>query len=308
MALTLVEAAKQNSGDVVKSVVIEQYARSSDILRVLPFETIQGNSIKYNQEGALPGVGFRGVNEGYTESTGILNPETESLVIAGGDLDVDNFIIKTMGQGIRSTQEMMKVKALALRWTKEFIKGDSTSNKKVFDGLQVRIIGNQLISNGTTSGGDPLSLIKLDEMIDAVQGINYLLMNKGMRRRITQAARNPAIGGTVTYTQDSFGRTQTKYNDLEILIADEDNEGNQILPFTEAAASGGAASTSIYGLAIEEGVLNGIQDSEPEVKDLGEIDDKPVNRTRIDWGNGIIIYNGRAAGRLYGISDAAATV
>jgi len=66
MALTLVEAAKINPGDVLKSAIIEQYARTSDILRVLPFEDIQGNAVKYNQESALPGVGFRGVNEGYT--------------------------------------------------------------------------------------------------------------------------------------------------------------------------------------------------------------------------------------------------
>jgi len=114
MALTLVEAAKINSGDVVKSAVIEQYARSSDILRVLPFENISGNAIKYNQEGSLPGIGFRGVNEAYSESTGVLNPVTEPLVIAGGDLDVDNFIIETQGASVRSTHEMMKVKALAL--------------------------------------------------------------------------------------------------------------------------------------------------------------------------------------------------
>lgn len=308
MALTLVEAGKLNSGDVVRSAVIEQYARSSDILRVLPFEDIQGNAVKYNQEGALPGVGFRGVNEAYTESTGIINPKTEPLVIAGGDLDVDNFIITTNGSGVRSTHEMMKVKALALRWTKEFIKGDSETNNKVFDGLQVRVTGNQLISNGTTSGGDPLSLIKLDELIDAVNGITHLIMNKTMRRRLTQASRSVSVGGTVTFTQDSFGRQVTKYNDIPILIADEDNEGNQILPFTEAAASGGAAATSIYGVHFEEGVFNGIQANTIDAKDLGELDTKPAQRTRVDWYNGICIYDGRAAGRLYGISNAAAAV
>ena len=130
MALTLIEAAKRNAGDEVRAAVIETYARASDILRVLPFENIAGNALKYNQEQALPGIGFRGVNEGYTESTGVLNPVTESLVIAGGDLDVDKFIIATQGPDQRTAQEMMKVKALAHRWGYTFIKGDSTGASK----------------------------------------------------------------------------------------------------------------------------------------------------------------------------------
>jgi hypothetical protein len=88
MALTLVEAAKLETGDVVRQAIIELYAGSSDILMNLPFETIAGNAMKYNRESSLPGVGFRGVNEAYTPSTGVLNPLTEALVIAGGDLDV----------------------------------------------------------------------------------------------------------------------------------------------------------------------------------------------------------------------------
>jgi hypothetical protein len=61
MALTIVEASKLNSGDVARTAIVEMYARNSDILRVLPFEGISGNALKYNREDILPGVGFRGV-------------------------------------------------------------------------------------------------------------------------------------------------------------------------------------------------------------------------------------------------------
>src|SRR4051812_38115870 len=115
MALTLIEAAKLHSGDALRQSIIEIYASSSDILRVLPFENIAGNALRYNREETLPGVGFRGINEGYTESVGVLNPQVEPLVIAGGDLDVDKFILDTMGQDQRATHEAMKLKALSLR-------------------------------------------------------------------------------------------------------------------------------------------------------------------------------------------------
>jgi hypothetical protein len=309
MALTLIEAAKRNSGDVIKQAVIEIYAKNSDILRVLPFENIAGNALKYNQEQALPGVGFRGVNEGYTESTGILNPVTEALAIAGGDIDVDIFIDKTQGSDQRAVQESMKIKALALSFTKTFIKGDSEAISKEFDGLQVRIVGDQLIDAGATSGGDALSLGKLDEMIDQVDDPNYLIMNKTMRRRLTVAARTAAVGGDIQYGLDEFGRQITMYNGLPILIADKDNTNTAILPFTEANPGGGtAASTSIYCISTLDGMVTGIQNGEIDVKDLGELQTAPAYRTRIEWYVGMTIYNGKAAARLRGIKDDVVTV
>jgi len=305
MALTLVEASKLYAGDPLRSAIIELYARSSDILQVLPFDDIQGNAYRYNREQTLPGIGFRGVNEAYPESTGILNPITEPLVIAGGDLDVDKFILDTMGENQRSVHEAMKVKALALKWTETFIKGDQATEPREFDGLQVRCTGNQLISAGSTAHGTPLSLAKLDQLIDAVNEPQYLIMNKTMRRRLSAAARLTTVGGYITYTLDAFGRQVTRYNDLPILIADEDNEGNQILPFTEAAYSGNSTACSIYCVSFGEGKLTGLQNGGIDVRDLGEIQTKPALRTRVEWYNGIAVFHGKSAARLQHISDAA---
>jgi hypothetical protein len=305
MALTLVEASKLYAGDPLRSAIIELYARSSDILQVLPFDDIQGNAYRYNREQTLPGIGFRGVNEAYTESTGILNPITEPLVIAGGDLDVDKFILDTMGENQRSVHEAMKVKALALKWTETFIKGDQATEPREFDGLQVRCTGNQLISAGSTAGGAALSLAMLDKLIDQVNDPQYLIMNKTMRRRLSAAARLTTVGGYITYTLDAFGRQVTRYNDLPILIADEDNEGNQILPFTEAASAGNSTACSIYCVSFGEGKLTGLQNGGIDVRDLGEIQTKPAMRTRVEWYNGIAVFHGKSAARLQHIGDLA---
>ncbi|MFW9871962.1 MAG: major capsid protein [Candidatus Thorarchaeota archaeon] len=307
MSLTLVEAAKLYAGDPVRSAIIEIYARSSDILRVLPFNGIDGNAYKYNREETLPGIGFRGVNESYSESTGVLNPITEPLVIAGGDLDVDKFIIDTMGENQRSVHEAMKVKALSLNWTLKFIKGDQTSEPREFDGLQVRCTGNQLIAAGSTANGTPLSLAKLDELIDAVQDPQYLIMNKTMRRRLSAAARTTTVGGYISYDIDEFGKQVTKYNDLPILIADEDNTGAQILPFTEAATSGTSTATSIYCVSFGDGMLTGLENGGIDVRDLGELETKPALRTRVEWYNGIAVFHGKSVARLWSISNAAVT-
>lgn len=307
MALTLIEAAKMETGDVIRSAVIELYAGSSDVLRVLPFEDIAGNALRYNREGNLPGVGFRGVNEAYTASTGVLNPITEPLVIAGGDLDVDNFILKTMGMGIRARHEAMKVRALALAWTRKFIKGDQATDPREFDGLQTRVVGGQLIAAGATANGTALSLGKLDEAIDQTLNPTHLVMNKAMARRLTVAARTASVGGNITWDKDEFGNRVMAYNGLPILTVDLDGEGSAILPFTEAATSGTATATSIYAISLGADGVTGIQNGGMDVRDLGELQTAPVWRTRVEWFTGMAVFNGRAATRLWSIADAAVT-
>ena len=307
MALTLVEAAKLETGDAVRQAIIEMYAGSSAILQNLPFEGISGNALKYNREESLPGVGFRGVNESYTPSTGVLNPLTESLVIAGGDLDVDKFIIDTMGMNQRSVHEAMKIRALSLAWTRKFVKGDTATDPREFDGLQTRITGSQKIQAGTTANGTPLSLNKLDEAIDQTLNPTHLLMSKAMKRRITQASRSSSIGGFLTFERDEFGAPIEYYNGLPIMTIDLDNTGTAILPFSEAATSGTATATSIYVVSFgNDGVL-GLQNGGIDVRDMGELQTAPVYRTRVEWYNGFGVFNGRAATRLWSISDAAVT-
>lgn len=306
-AMTLVEAAKLATNDPLKAGIIELYAGSSSILMNLPFIGISGNAYKYNREGSLPGVGFRGVNEAYTASNGVINPITEALTIAGGEIDVDKFIVATQGNSARATHEAMKVRSLSLAWTKKFIKGDTASDPREFDGLQVRTTGDQVISAGTTANGAALSLYKLDQAIDQTLNPTALVMNKTMRRRLSQAARTTTVGGYITYSQDAFGKQVMKYNDLPILEIDLDNTQTEILGFTEAAASGTDTATSIYVVSMGDDGLAGLQNGSIEVKDLGEIQASPLYRTRIEWYNGMAVFNGRAVTRLKFIGDLAVT-
>lgn len=305
MSLTLIEASKtlQNPLD---QAVVEIYAKESAILGVLPFMGITGNAYKYNREDTLPGIGFRGVGESYTESTGVINPLTEALVIAGGEIDVDTFIVKTEGGGRRAIETSMKLKALSLAWGAKFFKGDSVSNPAEFDGLQKRLVNNQLIAAGATSGGDALSLQLLDRAIDQTRSATHLAMSKAMRRRFTQAVRNVNVGGVIAQSVDSFGRQVTTYNGLPILEIDEDNAGVEVLGFTEANPGGGSAvGASIYVLSLGLDTLCGIQNGLPVAEDLGKLQSKPAYRTRVEWFSGLCMRHPRGATRVWGIKDLA---
>lgn len=300
MALTLLEAAKLST-DSLQRGVISKFAESSAVLERLPFDDVQGNAYTYNVEQTLPGIAFRGVNEAFTESTGVVLPVVESLAIGGGDSDVDKFIVRTRSNvnDIRAVYDAMKAKALSLSITKTFFDGDSTANPKEFDGLNVRLAGgSQEITAG--ANGATLTEAMLDDLIDRVVGTpDVLLMSKAMRREVTALAR---ANSQISYGLDGFGRRVTLFAGVPIGIIEEDNTGAEILGFDETQGSSNIAG-SIY--AVRFGVqqyLWGIQNSVMTVADLGELDAKPVYRTRIEWFlNPCCIGHPKSVARLKGI-------
>lgn len=305
-ALTLVEAAKiaANNGETKKAGVISLYAEKSDILSAMPFDGILGNALTFTQEGSLPTTAFRGINEGFTPSNGSFAPQTESLYAAGGDLDVDMFILKTQGEQVRGRHEGLKVKALAIGITDQIIKGDSATDARGFDGLQKRVTGSQLIENGNTSGGDPLSLTALDMAIDQVDSPTHLIMSRAMRLKFTSAYRS-SVFPNIMMSADETGKQYWSYNGLPILVGYPQNSNTKILPFTEAGGGGGTTSTSMYVVNFSEDGVMGIQNSGIDVRDLGELDTLPVKRTRVEWYMSMVAQSPYAAARLRGISNAA---
>ncbi len=304
-SLTLTEAAKLETGNELRKAIIELYSGSSSILANLPFQNISGNALKYNREANYPGIGFRGVNEAYTPSMGVLNPVTEVLVIAGGELDVDKFIVDTMGQEQRAVHEAMKVRALSLAWTNKFINGDNATDPREFDGLQIRAAGDQVISAGSTANGAALSLAKMDQAIDQTLNPTHIIMNKGMARRFATAGRTTSVSGYVEWLPNQLGQRIMMYNGLPIITVDLDNNGSAILGFDEASVSGTATSTSIYVVSMGADGLTGLQNGGIDVRDLGELETQPLLRTRVEWYNGIAVFNGRALTRLQHIGDLA---
>jgi len=312
-AITLIEAMKLavNNGETKRAGVIATFARTSAWLARIPFRTIAGNAYAYTQEAMLPGIAFRGINEGYTSSAGIINSASEALRIAGGDLDVDVATIRMLGEGIRSSHEQLKTKALAAAVSTKLMKGDSTTDPREFDGIQARIpvTGSQFIAAGTTDAGDPLSIFKLDQLIAKVSGPNKRLwMPQALAMRVAQAARNPAVGGYITWAPNEFGQRMMSYAGVPIDVEYPDSDGVESLAFDEqgdlGGTPGGSTSASVYCVSLGEGYVSGIQNGPMEVRDLGELDTLPLYRTRVEWLIGLVVEHPRAAARLGGVSDA----
>lgn len=313
-SITLLEAAKAafSGGEMKRSGIIATFARTSAWLANVPFRSIPGNSYAYNQEGVLPGVAFRGINEAYTASAGIINPAAEALRVAGGDLTVDSALVKMFGSEVRTTHETLKAKALSASITNKLIKGDSATDPREFDGLQARVStsGNQFVSAGTTDAGDALSLFKLDQLIGKVAGPNkQLWLNKTMIQRLTQAGRTYTVGGFIMWTPDMFGRQIPTYNGVPLVEPYPENDGTEPLAFDENGDLGGTpagtSATSVYCVSLGDGYFSGIQNGVMEVRDLGEDTESPHLTTRVEWLVSIVIEHPRAVARYGGISNAA---
>lgn len=303
-AVTLIEAAKAlPPREEFRSAAIEIYASATDLLAAMPFQTITGNAVRWNQQAVLPASAFRKVNGSYTATTGSFSPQIEPLVIAGGDLQVDPFITKTMGEDQRGQQERLQLIALAHNFSHKIIKGDSATTAEEFNGLQTRLTGNQLYSNGSTSGGDPLSLFNLDAAIARVDRPTHLLMCQALWRRFWQAQR-AGLFGQIQLQTNQAGIQILTYGGLPILISDRNSDVNATTGFNEAGAGGGSTATSIYILSLGEGMLTGIQHALPEVRDLGE-QSTPYLLTRFEWYASFALWHPRCACRMYGISNAA---
>lgn len=311
MAVTLAEAALLSTDDLQRG-VIETFVQESSILDRIPLMDIEGNAYAYNEEATLPGVAFRSVNEAYTESTGTVNQKSESLVILGGDADVDRFIVQTRGNlnDQRATQTRMKVKAASYKYQDTFINGDVAVDPKSFDGLKKRLTGAQVL-DAATNGMGPVTaghdfFDALDALIAQVNGeVDALYANKAIIGKIWSSARR--LGGADFLNEELSGKRIRTYNGIPLLDVGATAAGADIIPQTETQGTAADAS-SIYAVNFGEDEgdqgVTGLTNGGVQVDDLGQLQEKPAYRTRIEFYCGLGVFGGKAAARLRGVLNA----
>lgn len=293
MAVTLTDAARLTT-DLLLRGVIETVLEDSPVLQVLPFETVQGNALKYNMEISPGTAAFYAVNATWTEGTATWATRTANLAILGGDADVDNFLQRTMSDQTdqRATQIALKAKAVRRAFETAFITGDSATDANSFDGLRKLIPASQTLDAGTN--GAALTLALLDQLIDLVRGgkPDLLLMSRRTRRKL-----KALLQASTHYveTGDQFGRRVLLYDGIPVVHSD-------FVPDDETLGSGTALS-SLYALTFGFGdALGGLQNGGLEVVDVGQLEAKDAVRTRLRWYCGLALFRDNACARLRGIN------
>jgi hypothetical protein len=304
MAVTLAQAAV-NEPDPVRRGALETATQVSVVWDRLPFEGITGNAYAYDKDKVLPGTGFRTVNEAYPESTGVVNHDTERLVILGGDADVDDFIEKTFSAStgvLKADQVRMKLDSAQATYVDAMFNGDvDTGDPKGFDGLRKRLIGKQVLDSGHTLA-DQLFLDDLDLLFARVQGgaPDVVYTPTDILARLKSLGRK--VGGSEYINSEITGKREWTWNGVPFIDPGEHWSGRSILPYDE---TNGADMYAVkFASSWSEVGVMGITNGGLQAKDLGELQEKPAQRIRIDFYTGLVVQGGKAAARLRGIKKA----
>lgn len=306
-AVTLLEAAKAGS-DVLKRGVVETVIQESPIVEMLPWTTIQGNALKHEEESTLPSVQFRDVNETYDRSHGTDIEHYWGTAILGGEVYVDNYLVRVRGnvQDIRAKQYAKVAKANALTFDKNFF--DGTGTAKDFKGVNALITEGFGLETGAATNGAALTLDMLEDAEDLIRSgsPDAILCNKFHRTKITRLARSSISGVALIDTStDMFGRRVTTWNGTPLRIVGDDTSKTQILGFDETQGSSSVCS-SLYFVQFGDEYVNGLLGAggHMEVVDFGEMESAPGYLGRIEWYPGIAIFNKFGIVRLKGITKA----
>ena len=299
MALTLAEGAKL-SNDVLLQGVIETIIKDSPILQMLPFISIVGNGLTYNQEKTLPAATWHAVNGDWVDSPAEFTQLTATLKILGGNATVDNFLKTTRSnvQDLEAVVIEMKAKSIRHEFENTFINGDTGVDANQYDGLyKLLALGDQQIwADGSANGtaGAALSFGMLDKLIDLVKGgkPDLLLMSRRSRRELQGLMR--ASGVVLETRPGMFGEQVQMYNGIPVGISDWQLDNNLV-------GSDGDC-TNIYALSFGEGALCGLTSPEGlQVEKIGAMEGKDADLTRVKWYVSLALFTEVKAGLLSGV-------
>lgn len=300
MALLKAEAEKLSNNQLIKGVITEIIDRDA-MLQLVPFVQSFSKAYVYNRENALPTVDFADPNDTVNEDAATFTEVTTNLRILIGDVDVDKFLDKTMGDTNDQTaiQLAQKVKALRRTFQSAIINGDNSVNAKQFDGLKKLIVSGQQLTAG--ANGAALTLDMLDELKDMVPlGVDAYIMRPGTLRAWKQLVR--ASGGTVpnhVMLSNFTGQDIPAHDGIPILVND----------FVGGADTQGSNNNtcSIYAVRFNEADgfhgLYGGDNAGFDVEPIGTVQNKDANRFRVKWYVGAALKSTKSAARLKGVTN-----
>lgn len=298
MAVTFAQAAAIETAPVRRA-ALQTASQVSTVWDRLPFEMIEGNAYAYDKEKVLPGTSFRTVNEAYVESTGLVNQDVERLVILGGDADVDRFIEKTMQSSrgvLLADQIKMKLDSAQSTYVDTMFNGDVNVDRKSFDGLRKRLVGGQVITP-TAAANTEGFLDDLDTLMGAVAGADVVYGPSELISKLKSLGRK--VGGAEYVNSEITGKREFTWNGVPFIDPGKHWSGRKILSM-DPTNGGDLYAIKFASSDTEEGVM-GIANGMLDCYVLGELQEKPAFRARIDFYPGLVAQGGRAAARLAGV-------
>lgn len=303
---TLAQAQNFTQAKLVKGVMLG-VVTVSDVLKVLPFEDIEGNGLSYNRESTLPTFAFYNRVDDIVMSDLVTTNQTAALKILAGGVDISKFDEKVYSDknNQKAIQLDAQTKSLARTFEDNFFYGDDSVDSKSFDGLHALVDSSMQINQGSGSTGAALSANNLDKAIDYVKQFgqpNAIFMNRNIRRRLGQYVR--ANNASFSLDRDEFGYQYTSYGGVRIVESDWLTQTETIASGAYSAKTGGA-TTSVFVAYLGPKAVHGIQNGGIQVDPVGRLENKLADRYHVYWFCGMVLYSVFALARIDGITDVA---
>ena len=329
--MTLVAYANGAEGmSLHQKTLFECFSEQSDIMGVMPFETVPGGLYRGERELALPSPSWRAINEPGEKGHGASEEFEERTYIMVGGCEIDHILRKRKGDAEFARQEKMWMKAMARGWTDAFLSRDATfNNKRCFEGLVGRLnnsaavlghrqdyserhFANNWDGMGFVAGGLPLSLQAanmLKAQMDLSAGQPYWIMSPDLKSQIEMSVWCQELNAVRTGIEN--GIEITRFLGIPILTGYmPGGRDEKVLPFTETPEGGNGASglpetSSLYLVVIGPDAVHGIQSCPMQMLFTGrEYDPEHCHvweTMSLEWDVGIVCPKDSYVGRLSGI-------
>ncbi len=252
MAVTLAQA-KLNVQDDLQMGIIDEFAKSSFILNNIPFADVVSPTgggatltYSYTRQITQPTAQFRNVNTEYAKHEVEKQRYSTDLKVFGGAFDIDR-VIANMGGIIDEVawQSSQKVKAASALFSDTIINGNSSTDEKVFDGLDVAVTGSSteynpeatidLSTSAMVDANYKVFVDQLDEWLGELDSIDAIFCNNKMAAKFRAIARRM---GMYQLTKNDFGQKVEHFGDI---------------PFVDLGAKAGSNDPIV---AINDGVTS----------------------------------------------------
>ncbi len=304
-SVTLAESAKL-SQDLLVAGVIENVITVNPFYDILPFQSIDGNSLAYNRENALGATEWTGVGDTISagKAAATFTQVTTSLTTLVGDAEVNGLIQATRSNMTdqKAAQVASKAKSIGRAYQDKLINGAGSSNQ--ITGLLALATAAQTKTGATN--GSALSYDLLDETLDKVTDkdgtVDYMLMNARTIRSyyaLLRALGGAGIGEVITLPS---GAQVPSYRGIPIFR-------NDYIPITQTRGTSSTCTSIIMGTLDDGSMSHGIAgltasgNAGISIEELGASETKDESITRVKFYNGLANFSEKGLAMLNGITN-----
>ena len=162
--------------------------------------------------------------------------------------------------------------------------------------LRKRLVGAQVIDPTAALTSDA-AFNDLEDLFGAVSGVDAVYAPRQLLSKYKSLARS--VGGAEYINSEITGKREWTWNGVPFIDPGQHWAGHEILGY-DVALGGDLFAMKFANSFAEEGVM-GITNGGLTAYSLGELQEKPAIRTRIDFYCGMAVQGGKAAARLRGV-------